>query len=232
MTRLLKKPKMMPRELHKKAKTLVNQKLFDYVDKRCALNQDQINRTQVLQNEIADENFKIKETVGNGIGEVKNAVSQTITSAIEAFENSMLSKVYEWQSMIYKGDFGQLVTCYINLQKLIKFMDKSILENAEKDDETSKAVSENLKIYSEKYQNLANQFMRAMNRMGIVSYTPNEGEEFNSFYHMHDSNNMEYIDDENYNGKPINRCVEPGFMMTRNEMEFVIFRAVVDTKQI
>ncbi len=214
---------------HEEAQRLIQQQLSHYMNQqRSQWEEDR----QALENARADMSSAVptlKEDVcgiTTAAGAQMNRSLDTMVEHLNGLKSELLINLNRWRSDLYKCEYGPLINFYMNFVTVADQFERDVfLEQMQPMTEDQQQTI--LQRHSSRMNSLQNNLGRAMEAMGIRTFTPQPGDVFDSYYHA--ANDAE--DDDLYNGSIIESCVSPGVQRTVNgQVTEVLHRATVTVR--
>lgn len=174
--------------------------------------------------ELAQQTATLKEQACG----FSNDVSATLTGVMEQLlemKASFTTQLQQWKTELYDCEYSPIVGCFNSLLTLQQRFERDVAAEATM---TEQDRLTKLQQHSTSLTGFRNRLERAMNTMGLFLFTPQSGDSFDACCHTLDSDE----DDEQYDGRLIDRCTGPGILRQVNSQERVILqRAVVTVKE-
>lgn len=187
-------------------------------------------QTNAMRADVRAETAALKEQLCNYTNAAGAELDRSMDAALRAIEQArtqLMSQLQQWRSTLYRTEYGPLVNFYNNLEAVEQRFRRD-LASAELEGLTPEQAQSKLQDHSAKLSKLRSGLLRSMEALGIVTFTPQPGEPFDSYFHAVDDEE----DDDIYHDLPIERCIRPGLMRTVNsEDTTVLHRATVTVKE-
>lgn len=216
-------------QAREQAQSLVNQQLAQYMQQQ--RNQWEADR-QSLEQARADRGEAIpglKETVC-GITTVAGAqMNRSLEEAIEqltALKSGLLIDLNQWRAELYRCEYSPLIQFYTNFLTVSAQFEQDLCTEVTQPMTPEQKLTV-LQRHCARMNTLRNNLLRAMEAMGLRTFTPQPGEVFDSY--LHAANDAQ--DDDLYNGQIIERCISPGIeRVVNSQVTDVLQRATVQLR--
>ena len=207
-------------------KPIVQKYLYGYMADREQQFRAASDESRKVHIDLSTQNSAAKKEMLGHTNDIQRQFSATIDRAaadLDNFKAEMYGFFRNWQENLYKRDVQPLVNCYVSLITLLNRMDKDIAGGlAEHLNESEEiALLKKNRISLDKHRR---SLERAMSALDLRTVEPQAGDTFDSTFHSAESD----IDDEDFDGKQIKRCITPGVTRIDGENYKVYYRAVVE----
>lgn len=215
------------RRVAEETSTVVKTRLASYMsDLQCEWRESN-EESQRACDEIASLNSEARKelvTYTNGVQREFSTVLESATKSLETFRSEVYDYFRHWQENMYKREVQPLVNSYSSLNVIISRIERDLSEALSKSE--NEELIEMLEKYRKSLEKQRRSLERALGSLDLRVMAPQSGEIFDSTYHSLDSD----FDDEDFDGRIIERCVAPGVYRTDGENRRVYQRCVVELR--
>ena len=184
----------------------------DYFDERiCELEEQQQKERRALNKEydrIANNSKDIRDKMANQV----NAINLAFRERLDEINNTLAElgnvrddlyrNMYDWQKMLYCGEYRELAYSYLDLRDRVGFLSKLECEWCDRID--PKLAAE-LTRQRDGVETLRGRMEKALADLGLCVFMPQPGDAFDPYRHAYD-----YDDEPETDDLVIESCIKPG----------------------
>ena len=183
----------------------------DYFDERiCELEEQQQKERRALNKEydrIANNSKDIRDKMANQV----NAINLAFRERLDEINNTLAElgnvrddlyrNMYDWQKMLYCGEYRELAYSYLDLRDRVGFLSKLECEWCDRID--PKLAAE-LTRQRDGVETLRGRMEKALADLGLCVFMPQPGDAFDPYRHAYD-----YDDEPETDDLVIESCIKP-----------------------
>lgn len=183
-----------------------------YFDKRiCELEEQQQKERRALNEEydrIANNSKGIRDKMANQVNAINRAfrerldeINNTLAGLVDVRDN-LYRNMYDWQKMLYCGEYRELAYSYLDLRDRVGFLSKLECEWRDRIDQE---LAAELTRQRGGVETLRGRMEKALADLGLCAFTPQPGDAFDPYRHAYD-----YGDESETDDLVIESCIKPG----------------------
>lgn len=208
------------------AQSLLSGRLEGYMNQQRRQWEDGFRALDNARADMSEAVPTLKEEVCSVTTSAGARMNQSVDAMIEqlsTLKSELLVNLNQWRSGLYKCEYGPLINFYTNLMAVAAQFERDVITE-QTAPMTAQQQMTTIQRHSARMNTLRNNLTRAMEAMGLRTFTPQPGDIFDSY--LHATNDAE--DDDLYNDRIIESCISPGVeRVVNSQVTDVLHRATV-----